>query len=252
MRAVIMAGGLGMRMRPYTTVLPKPLLPVGDRPILSILLEQLATAGVTRVDLCVGYLSGLIRAYLLEAMPGQDALDIRFHLESEPLGTAGALREVADLDEPFLLLNGDVLTSLDFAALLGGHVESGAALTVTAQSRPTTIASGVLAIDDRDRVSDYTEKPTMMHDVSLGIYALDPRALEHLGHGRTDVPDLVQALLAGGEHVRAHRFTGEWFDIGTLSDHELAVQEFTTRREHYLGERRSVRADVRDAASRAS
>ncbi|MBF6620162.1 MAG: nucleotidyltransferase family protein [Patulibacter sp.] len=234
MRAVIMAGGLGMRMRPYTTVLPKPLLPIGDRPILSILLDQLAAAGVRRVDLCVGYLSGLIQAYLLEAAPPREEMEVVFHLESEPLGTAGALREVSDLDEPFLLLNGDVLTSLDFAALLGGHTESGAALTVTVQTRSTTIASGVLAIDGEDRVSDYTEKPTLQHDVSLGIYALDPRALDQLGEGRTDVPDLVQALLASGEHVRAHRFAGEWFDIGTLSDHELAVQEFTTRREHYF------------------
>jgi NDP-sugar pyrophosphorylase family protein len=232
-RAVIMAGGLGMRMRPYTAVLPKPLLPIGDRPILSILLEQLATAGVRRVDLCVGYLSGLIRTYLMESMPTRHGLEIAFHLEAEPLGTAGALREVADLDEPFLLLNGDVLTSLDFGALFDGHIRSDAALTVTVRTRETKIPSGVLAIAG-DRVSDYTEKPTLRHDVSLGIYALDPRALGYLGGGRTDVPDLVQALLAAGEDVRAHRFADEWFDIGTLSDHELAVEEFTTRPERYL------------------
>ncbi len=235
MRAVIMAGGLGMRMRPYTAVLPKPLLPIGDRPILSILLEQLASAGVQRVDLCVGYLSGLIQTYLMESMPAREGLDIAFHLEAEPLGTAGALREVTALDEPFLLLNGDVLTSLDFGALLDGHVASGAALTVTVRTRETKIPSGVLAIEDDDRVTSYTEKPTLRHDVSLGIYALDPRALQHLNPGRTDVPDLVQSLLAAGEQVRAHRFAGEWYDIGTLSDHELAVEEFTTRPERYLG-----------------
>ncbi len=233
MRAVIMAGGLGTRMQPYTTVLPKPLLPIGDRPILSILLAQLAGAGITRVDLCVGYLSGLIRAYLVEATPDYGALDVAFHLESEPLGTAGALREIPDLDEPFLLLNGDVLTSLDFAGLLGGHVASGAALSVTVQPRATTIASGVLEIDG-ERVRDYVEKPTLLHDVSLGIYALDPRALRHLGTGRTDVPDLVQALLAAGEPVRAQRFTGDWFDIGTLGDHERAVQAFAADRDRYL------------------
>lgn len=249
MRAVIMAGGQGMRMRPYTTVLPKPLLPIGDRPILSILLEQLASAGVTRVDLCVNYLSGLIRTYLLETMPARDTLEIHFHLESEPLGTAGALRDVPDLDEPFLLLNGDVLTSLDFAKLHAGHADSGAALTVTVQARSTTISSGVLTIDDGERVRDYTEKPTLEHDVSLGIYALHPRALDHLGPARTDVPDLVQALLAAGEDVRAHRFDGEWFDIGTVGDHELAVQEFTERPERYLAPSRAVESDVRDAAS---
>ncbi len=238
MRAVLMAGGRGTRMLPYTTILPKPLLPVGQRPILAILLEQLATSGVTRIDLCLGYLGELIRAYLAETALALDGVEVVLHTESEPLGTAGALRSIAGLDEPFLLLNGDVLTSLNVADLMRTHRESGAALTVTFQLRETTIGSGVLQLDG-SRVSAYVEKPVLRHDVSLGIYALDPRALEHLPPGFADVPDLVHALLEAGESVHGHRFLGSWFDIGTPSDHELAVAEVEVSPERYgLGSRR--------------
>jgi NDP-sugar pyrophosphorylase family protein len=215
-------------MRPYTTVLPKPLLPVGDRPILAIILQQLQDAGVTRVDLCVGYLGGLLRAYLSESTDELRAikdLELSFHLEDRPTGTAGALHDIPNLDEPFLLLNGDVLTDLDFAGLMDAHVAADAALTVTVNQRETTIPSGVLELDG-ERVRAYVEKPTYSHAVSLGIYALAPRALGHLARGRVDVPDLVEALLRADELVCAHRFDGAWFDIGTLPDHERAVREF--------------------------
>lgn len=233
MRAVVMAGGRGTRMLPYTTVLPKPLLPVGDRPVLAILLEQLAAAGATRIDLCLGYLGELIRAYLAETPPAIGTTQLAFHTESEPLGTAGALHEIETLDEPFLSLNGDVLTSLSFAELMRAHRASGAALTVAAQTQETSIASGVLELD-RDRVTAYVEKPTLTHLVSLGIYALDPRALSHLPRGRVDVPTLVDLLLAAGEHVHAHRFDGEWFDIGTISEHEAASRALAEEPERFL------------------
>lgn len=225
MRAIVMAGGRGTRMLPYTTVLPKPLLPVGDRPVLAILLEQLAAAGATRIDICVGYLGELIRAYLAETPPAVGDAELAFHTEKEPLGTAGALRELEALDdEPFLSLNGDVLTSLDFGALMEDHRASGAALTVAVQAQDTPIASGVLELNGDGRVAAYVEKPTLTHLVSLGIYALDPRALTHLPAGRVDIPMLVEALLAAGEPVHAHRFDGDWFDIGTIGEHEEATR----------------------------
>lgn len=233
MRAVLMAGGRGTRMLPYTTVLPKPLLPVGERPILGILLEQLAASGVRRVDLCIGYLGELIRAYLAEARLTLGGMEIVFHTEEEPLGTAGALHGIPDLDEPFLSLNGDVLTSLDFDAFMADHRASGAALTVAVQEQETAIGSGVLELDG-DRVAAYVEKPVLRHLVSLGIYAIDPRALRQLAPGRVDIPALVDALLAAGEHVHAHRFDGAWFDIGTLADHETATQEMAANPERYL------------------
>lgn len=222
MRAVVMAGGRGTRMAPYTTVLPKPLLPVGDRPILALLLEQLAAAGATRIDLCIGYLGDLIRAYLSESPPALAGAELVLHTEAEPLGTAGALRTIPQLDEPFLSLNGDVLTALAFAALMDDHRASGAALTIATQARETQIPSGVLELDG-DRVTAYVEKPTLTHHVSLGIYALDPRALAYVPDGPFDVPALAAELLAAGERVHVHRFDGPWFDIGTLGEHEQAV-----------------------------
>jgi NDP-sugar pyrophosphorylase family protein len=220
-------------MLPYTTVLPKPLLPVGERPILAILLEQLAAAGITRIDLCVGYLGELIRAYLLETPLRLCDAELVLHTESQPLGTAGALHEIPELEEPFISLNGDVLTSLDFGALMCEHRESGAALTVAVQAHKTAIGSGVLELDG-SRVTAYIEKPVLEHLVSLGIYALDPRALKHLPPGHVDIPTLVAKLLAAGEQVHAYRFDGHWYDIGTLGDHDAAVAELSANPERYL------------------
>lgn len=233
MRAVVMAGGRGTRMLPYTTVLPKPLLPVGERPILAILLEQLSAYGVGRIDLCVGYLGELIRAYLLETPLQLGDTEVVLHTESEPLGTAGALHEIPALDEPFLSLNGDVLTSLDFRALMDDHCASGAALTVAVQAKQTEISSGVIELDGH-RVVAYTEKPTLTHVVSLGIYALDPRALAYLPRGRVDIPTLAATLLAAGEEIHAHRFDGHWHDIGTPGDHETAVAELLAHPQRYM------------------
>ncbi len=234
MRAVVMAGGQGARMRPYTTVLPKPLLPVGDRPILAILLEQLAAAGVTRVDLCLGHLGELIRAYLADAAsPALDGLQLVLHTEREPMGTAGALRDLPGLDEPFLVLNGDVLTAIDAAALMAAHRASGAQLTVTTQVRETTIGAGVLELDG-EAVTGYAEKPVLRHVVSLGVYCLQPEALELLPPGRVDIPALVTALVAAGRPVRRYAYDGPWFDIGTREDHERATTELAEHPERYL------------------
>lgn len=231
MRAVVMAGGRGTRMLPYTTVLPKPLLPVGERPILAIILDQLARAGFQRADLCLGYLAELIRAYFQQAP--NEKLRVEFHTEMEPLGTAGALRTVPDLDEPFLALNGDVLTSLDFVDLMQRHRDSEAALTIAVQERRTEIGSGVLELD-RNTVTAYVEKPVIANQVSLGIYAMDPRALDHVADGHVDLPDLVHALLAKGEFVAAYRFAGSWFDIGSHEDHEHAIIAFGNDPEAFL------------------
>src|SRR5918911_4803801 len=121
MRAVILAGGLGMRLRPYTTILPKPLVPIGDRPILEHILGRLAAAGVTTVDLCVGHLGELIRVYFSEGTKLPGGMELRWHWEDEPLGTAGALRIVPDLEGTFIAMNGDVLTTLDYRDLVDCH-----------------------------------------------------------------------------------------------------------------------------------
>src|SRR3954447_20067606 len=144
-RAVILAGGLGMRLRPYTMVLPKPLIPVGDQPILEHIIRRLAAAGVKRVDLCLGkHLGGLIETYFTQATTLPDGVEIVYHWEQEPLGTAGALRQLTDVDETFIAMNGDILTTLDYSALLDAHAASTATLTIAMQRQKVDIALGVI------------------------------------------------------------------------------------------------------------
>ena len=212
-----------MRLRPYTTILPKPLLPVGERPILEIILNQLSRAGFERADLCVGHLGDLIRVYFSEGTRLPAGLSLDWHWEpDEPLGTAGALRVVPGLDDTFLAMNGDILTTLDYRALVEHHRASGAALTIAVQARSVNIDLGVLEIED-GYVAAYREKPTLQYDVSMGIYIYEPRALAHLPDGPCAFPELVDLLLAAGERVAAYPCDAEWYDIGTPVEYERAV-----------------------------
>lgn len=225
MRAVVLAGGLGMRLRPYTTILPKPLVPIGDRPILEHILRRLAACGVTTVDLCVGHLGELIQVYFSQSTALPEGLELRWHWEDEPLGTAGALRLVPDLDEPFIAMNGDILTTLDYRALFDHHRAAGAALTVAMHAKRVGIDLGVIESDD-GVITGYREKPSLHYDVSMGVYVYDPRALTHLpAEGPCQFPDLVQRLLAARERVAAYRSDAEWYDIGTFAEYERAVQD---------------------------
>ena len=219
-----------MRLRPYTTILPKPLLPIGDRPILEIILRQLAAAGFERVDLCVGHLGDLIRVYFSDGTVLPEGLELDWHWEpGEPLGTAGALRVVPGLDTTFLAMNGDILTTLDYGELMAHHRASGAALTIAVQGRRVEIDLGVLELEG-DRVTGYNEKPALTYDVSMGIYAYEPRALDHLpSGGPCAFPELVQRMLAAGEHVAYYRSDADWFDIGTTGEYERAVAELERR-----------------------
>jgi NDP-sugar pyrophosphorylase family protein len=223
MRAVILAGGLGTRLRPYTTILPKPLIPVGSRPVIEVILHQLAGAGVRRVDMCVGHLGELIRAYLEEGATLDERLELAWRWEAEPLGTAGALRLVPDLDESFLALNGDVLTTLDHRELMAFHSERRAALTIAMRTRRVDIELGVIEHSD-EQVTGYREKPSIDYDASMGVYAYEPRALELLPEGPCQFPELVLRLLEAGEHVAAFRSDAEWYDIGTFAEYERAVR----------------------------
>jgi mannose-1-phosphate guanylyltransferase len=229
MRAVVLAGGLGMRLRPFTTILPKPLLPIGDRPILEIILRQLAAAGFSKADLCVGHLGDLIRVYFSEGTLMPESLELAWHWEpEEPLGTAGALRVVPDLDGTFLAMNGDILTTLDYCALVEHHRASGAGLTIAVQDKPVEIDLGVIEIERR-RVVGYREKPTLAYCVSMGIYVYESRMLEYLPDGPCAFPDFVQRLLDAGEHVESYHSTDDWFDIGTVGEYERAVAELERR-----------------------
>jgi NDP-sugar pyrophosphorylase family protein len=222
-----------MRLRPYTTILPKPLVPVGDRPILEHILRRLHAAGVHKADLCIGHLGELIQVYFSqsEALPGE--LELEWHREDEPLGTAGALRLVPDLAGTFLVLNGDVLTTLDFRELVSFHESRRAALTVATHAKRVDVDLGVIEAEG-DRIVGYREKPKLDYDVSMGIYVYDERALTHLpSEGLCQFPDLVQRLLDAGEEVASFRSDAEWFDIGTPAEHERAVEAYMRSPEQF-------------------
>ena len=225
-RVVILAGGRGRRLAPYTSILPKPLMPIGNRSILEILVTQLADAGFRRLTFSVGHLSHLIRA-VFENGPGS-RVDIDWVLESDPLGTAAPLRLVEGLDASFLVMNGDLLTTLDYAALLEQHRLSGDVLTIATHRRRVQVDYGVLHLDggvDGQRVLEYEEKPEKTWHVSMGIYVLEPSVLSEIPpEGPFDLPDLVKALLAKDLPVGAFVHEGLWLDIGRHEDYENAVE----------------------------
>jgi NDP-mannose synthase len=231
MRAVILAGGLGTRLRPYTTVIPKPLVPIGDRPVLEHIIRSLADAGVNRIDLCVSHLGQLIWSYLANAdLPPE--LEIAFHWESEPLGTAGAVGAVPDLSGTFIVMNGDVLTTLDYRELVAFHHEQGAALTVAMHGKRVDIDLGVIE-SAGGLVHNYIEKPTLRYQVSTGIYVYDERALRSLPDGPCQFPELVHRLLATGERVAAWETDADWYDIGTVGEYERAAADVEKSPEKY-------------------
>lgn len=228
-RAVILAGGRGTRLAPYTTVLPKPLMPVGDRAILEIVIEQLVACGIEHLTLAVGPL-----AHLIEAVVGdgsRQGLRVDYHRECQPLGTAGALAAIDALDQTFIAMNGDILTTLDYAALCVAHEGAGNALTIASHRRVQQTDYGVLHTDGcgspMQRLVGYEEKPAHAYTVSMGVYVLDPATLDHIPAGRRfDVPELAQVLLASGESVGSYLYDGYWLDIGRPDDHARANEEW--------------------------
>jgi NDP-mannose synthase len=226
-KVVVLAGGRGTRLAPYTSVLPKPLMPIGDRSILEIVVDQLTVQGFTDITFCVGYLSHLIRA-VFDQRDEPDA-QITYVHEEAALGTAAPLRLVEGIDGTFIAMNGDVLTTLDYRDLLRRHRRSGNILTIATQRRTTRHDYGVLHLDGARnslrRVTGYEEKPEIASAVSMGVYALEPEALSYIpGETSFDFPDLVQALLNAGEEVGAYLYDGLWFDIGRQEDYERAAK----------------------------
>lgn len=235
MRAVILAGGRGTRLAPYTTVIPKPLLPVGDKPILEIIFRQLAAAGFDHVTLSLGYMSVYFRTFLAQHRSLQRLLKIDFVEEEEPTGTAGSLASVPGLSGTFLVMNGDILTNLDYGQLVREHQHSGAALTIAAHQKRVKIDLGILEVDAEGKLTGYVEKPTLHYPVSMGIYVYSESVLHHIKPGEyLDFPSLVLRLVGAGEPVRAWANDATWLDLGRHEDLLEATQMFGAGNHNFL------------------
>lgn len=227
MRAFVLAGGRGSRLAPFTMVIPKPLVPVGDMPIVEILIRQLAGQGFERITISVGHLAPLIEAFCGDGT--RWGVPIDYVREVEPLGTAGALSLLGDLQEDRILVtNGDILTDLDLGAVTRDHHVADAA-TIAANERSVSIEFGVLSKDADGCLADYDEKPKLSYEVSMGVNVLSAWALEkYVAPGRPlDMPDLMRAMVADGHGVRIRSTDAYWLDMGRVADLETATQVFT-------------------------
>jgi len=238
-RVIIQAGGRGTRLAPYTTVLPKPLMPVDERPILEIMIRQLVSQGFDRITITLGYLGALIMAVLGDGR--RLGANIEYVHETAPRGTIGAVRLVEKLDEPFLVMNGDLLTDFDYRDFMDAHLEEGADLSVGVYQKPVPISLGVFDLAQGNRIVGFREKPTIALPCSMGIYAFDPRLLELIpATGNFGFDDLMSVCLARDVHVRAHVFDGIWLDIGRPEDYASATHLFHEYRERLQPEEQPV------------
>jgi NDP-mannose synthase len=237
MHAVILAGGKGIRLRPYTTRIPKPLVPIGEEhSIMEIALSQLSKSGFERVTLAIGHFGELIRSYIGDGSRWGLSVDYTSP-EEVPLGTIGPVLRILDrLPEDFLIMNGDVLTDLDYVDLMRQHQESGAPLTIATYKRKVQIEYGVLTTREGE-VVDFTEKPAIGYQVSMGVYACAKRTLAKYTPGLPfGFDELVLDLLAQRDPPHEYAFGGYWFDIGRPEDYDRANADFGVIRGSLLRE----------------
>lgn len=229
MQAVILAGGKGTRLRPLTTALPKPLVPVGERPIIEVVLRQLKNRGFKDVIVSVGHLAELIEAYCGDGR--RWGLRVRYAREAKPLSTAGALRGVKGLEPHFLTINGDVLTTLDFKALYDTHRKTKADATVAVCERSTTVSFGVVELGKDSRITGWNEKPTLRYQVSMGVNVFSRASLKLLKPGQPlGIPEFLTRIREDGGRVLGYKSKAEWLDIGRPEDYEAAQALFDSPR----------------------
>ena len=235
MKAVVLAGGKGTRLLPYTHILPKPLMPIGDMPILEVLLKQMKRAGVMDVTLTVGHLANLLRTFFMDGQ--QWGMSISYSYEEKPLGTAGPLSLIQGLDSTFLVTNGDVLTTLDLRELVAYHKSHGGIATIAVHQRKVKIDLGVVQSNGDNRISGYLEKPVYDYTVSMGVYVFEPEVLKFIPFNvYLDFPELVLNMIAAGEKVVGYPFDGYWMDLGRPDDYAQASEDFISMRDQFLPE----------------
>jgi NDP-sugar pyrophosphorylase family protein len=234
-RVIIQAGGLGTRLQPYTTILPKPLMPVLEFPILEIVIRQLVTQGFPKITITLGHLGHLIMAVVGDGH--QWGAEVEYVWEDEPRGTIGAITLVKGLNQPFLVMNGDLLTDFDFRGFLKKHLASGAQLSVGVHHKEVPISLGVFEFAGDHRIVRFKEKPTLYFPCSMGIYAFSPELIDLVPKtGNFGFDDLMALCLSQNIHVRAHPFDGLWLDIGRPEDYANATRLFQENRSRLLPE----------------
>jgi len=225
MKVVILAGGEGRRLEPYTVVLPKPLLPVADYPILEIIIKQLESYGFKDITLAVGYLGNLIKSFFNDG--NKWGVKIDYNFEDKPLGTVGCLSNIKGLDKTFLVMNGDLLTTFDFSKFIKYHQEKRNIATIAVTNRKLSVDFGVLESDDKKELAEYIEKPNLAYKVSMGIYLFEPEILKYIPKGeRLDFPELMNVLLKKGEKVSVYESDEFWLDLGRPEDYKKGIEEF--------------------------
>ncbi|MEN6621732.1 MAG: sugar phosphate nucleotidyltransferase [Smithella sp.] len=225
MQAIILAGGKGTRLKPYTTVLPKPLMPIGDYPILEIIIRQLKKNGFKKVTLAIGHQSDLFMAFFCKGEKW--GIEIDYCIEEEPMGTAAPIRQIDDLDEIFLMMNGDILTDINYRKLILAHKENNADLTIATHKRRQDINYGTLKYNNDRILTEFIEKPSYEINVSMGIYVLSRHLVSYIPQqGRFDFPDLVYRILENKKKIYCHPYDGYWMDIGRPDDYEQAIEDY--------------------------
>lgn len=240
MKAVILAGGKGLRLRPYTTVLPKPLMPIDDVPILEIVIRQLAHYGLCDITIAVNHLAELIMAFFGDG--SKFGVKINYSIEDKPMGTAGPLSLIESLRDcdDVLVVNGDLLTTLDFANMKKYHEEGDQSFTIGMYHKEFPIELGVLEVDDNMRISKFIEKPTITRRVSMGINMFQTKHLDLIPKDEHfDLPDLISLIISQDEIVKGYLFKDSWLDIGQPKDYDLALKQFEENREQFLKPLRS-------------
>ena len=232
-RAVILAGGKGTRLRPYTVVLPKPLMPLGDYPILEVIVRQLSNHGFHHITMAVNHHANLIKAFFGDGARWRVQID--YSLENQPLSTIAPLCLIPDLPENFLLMNGDVLTDLNIGALYARHVSEQRLFTISAARRTQVIDYGVLQVDTSNILTGFSEKPATQYLVSMGIYVVNRTILSLVPPSRAyGFDDLMCDLLSRGQRVSVEPYGGYWSDIGRPDDYLHALEDFDQKRLQFL------------------
>jgi NDP-sugar pyrophosphorylase family protein len=234
-RAIILAGGKGTRLRPYTVVLPKPLMPIGEYPILEVIVRQLVHAGFDHITLAVNHQAEIIKAFFQNGE--RWGIRIDYSLEDQPLGTMGPLRLIQDLPEHFLVMNGDILTDLDYTEFHDNHVRESRIFTISSKSREHKIDYGVLDTGVEGILSGFREKPSIAYEVSMGVYMVSGLALQRIPAGRPyGFDNLMLDLLEARSPATVRTFSGYWLDIGRPGDYAEAIEVFEQHRIRFLKE----------------